>query len=114
MKIYHNPRCSKSRKTLALLEKRGAAPEVVEYLKDPPSPEELAELCRALGKRPLEILRVKEKRFAELGLSVKDERPDAEWFRILSENRILIERPIVVGKKGVAIGRPPENVLSVL
>lgn len=114
MKIYHNPRCSKSRQTLALLKERGTEVEVIEYLEKPPSPEELAELCRGLDKSPLELVRVKEKRFAELGLSARDERPDEEWLRIMSENPVLIERPIVVADTGVALGRPPENVLELL
>ena len=112
--IYHNPRCSKSRKTLELLRDRGVDLEIVEYLKVPPSPSALAALCEKLGLRPLEICRTKEKLFKELGLAAGDDRPDAEWLRILSENPSLIERPIVVYRGRAALGRPPENVLAIL
>lgn len=114
MKLYHNPRCSKSRQTLSLLQDRAVEFEVIEYLKDPPSPAELKRICRKLGKSPLELIRVKEKRFAELGLSPDDERTDDEWLRLMSDNPILIERPIVVTDTGVALGRPPERVLDLL
>lgn len=112
--IYHNPRCSKSRSTLALLGEKKCDVEVVEYLKKPPSPETLASICEALELRPFELIRKKETVFAELGLSAKDERPDSEWLRLMSENPALIERPIVVFRGRVAIGRPPENVLALL
>lgn len=112
--IYHNPRCSKSRSTLALLEERGLEVEVVKYLEHPPSAAELASLCHALGLRPLELIRTKEAAFRALGLSAGDERPDREWLRLMSENPVLIERPIVVYRGRAAIGRPPENVLSLL
>ena len=110
--IYHNPRCSKSRQTKALLGEREL--DVVEYLKDPPSVEELDRLSKALGVEPLEITRTKEPTFRELGLSESDERSRSEWLQLLHENPILIERPIVVHGGKVAIGRPPENVLRIL
>ena len=112
--IYHNPRCSKSRQTLAIVEERGYRPEVVLYLNDPPSVEQLDGFCRALGKEPLDIMRVKESRFGELGLSRKDSRSRNEWLRLIHENPILLERPIVVRGGKAAIGRPPENVLELL
>ena len=112
--IYHNPRCSKSRSTLALLVERKCDVKVIEYLEDPPSPGMLASICKVLGVRPLDIIRKKESAFAALGLSAKDERPDGEWFRLMSENPILIERPIVVYRGRAAVGRPPENVLALL
>lgn len=113
-KIYHNPRCSKSRQTLVLLEERGVDADICEYLNDPPTVEELDEICRRLGKEPQSILRVKEKRFAELGLSVADERSRQEWLQTMVDNPILIERPIVVRGKTAAVGRPPEAVLEIL
>jgi arsenate reductase len=112
--IFHNPRCSKSRATLALLHERGADVTVVEYLNAPPSAEELRMLCEKLKVSALDITRKKEKRFLELGLSAGDDRSEAEWFRILSENPVLIERPIVIVNGRAAMGRPPENVLSIL
>ncbi|RME00650.1 MAG: arsenate reductase (glutaredoxin) [Deltaproteobacteria bacterium] len=114
VKIYHNPRCSKSRQTLELLRERGFEIEVVPYLERPPSVAQLDAICRALGKEPLEIIRTKEKRFAELGLSKKDERSREAWLRLMVENPILIERPIVVHGEKAALGRPPENVLTIL
>jgi arsenate reductase len=112
--IYHNPRCSKCRATLALLQERGADVSVVEYLKAPPTADELRIICDMLGMSALDITRKKENRFSELGLSAGDERSETEWFRILSENPVLIERPIVIVNGRAAMGRPPENVLSIL
>ena len=113
-KIYHNPRCSKSRQTLELLKENGVEAEIIEYLKVPPTAEELRLLLKLLGVAPLEILRHKEARFAELGLSRNDERDEAAWIDILVANPVLIERPIVVNGKRAAIGRPPERVLNIL
>jgi arsenate reductase len=112
--IYHNPRCSKSRQTLDLIQRASYEPEIVRYLEDPPSPSRLDALLRALGKEPLEVMRTKEARFKELGLSKKDDRTRSEWIKIITENPILLERPIVVHDGKVAIGRPPENVLDIL
>ena len=112
--IWHNPRCSKSRRTLALLEERGCDVDVVLYLEAPPSASELDRLLTGLGRQPLEVIRTGEKTFAELGLSVSDQRPREEWLRLMSEHPILIERPIVVAGDRVAIGRPPESVLDIL
>jgi arsenate reductase len=112
--IYHNPQCRKCRATLALLQERGADVSVVEYLKAPPTADELRVLADKLGVSALGITRVKENKFSELGLSVGDDRSEAEWFRILSENPVLIERPIVLVNGRAALGRPPENVLSIL
>ena len=110
--LYHNPRCSKSRQTLAILTDNGIVPEVVEYLKTPPSEALLAEICTKLDKEPLEWIRTGEARFKELGLSKKDERTRKEWLTILAENPILIERPIVASGDQAVLGRPPENVLE--
>ena len=112
--IYHNPRCTKSRQTFALLREHGHEPTVVLYLDTPPSADEILELADKLGKSPLEFTRTKEARFKELGLTRKDARPDDEWARILSENPTLIERPIVVVGDRAALGRPPEDVLEIL
>lgn len=111
--IYHNPRCSKSRQTLALLEERGIQPEVVEYLKDPPDAATLKRLLAALGLEPRALMRRKEAPYAELGLD-DPARSEDELIQAMVDHPILIERPIVVTGKGAALGRPPENVLSIL
>lgn len=113
-RIYHNPRCSKSRQTLAILDDRGVDYDVIEYLQQPPSAAELKKILKMLNKTPLEIIRTGEKLFKELGLSKKDERPDDEWIKIMVENPKLIERPIVVSGAKAAMGRPPEDVLTIL
>ena len=107
--IWHNPRCSKSRQALALLEERGISPAVRLYLDDAPSTE-VAEVLRQLGVKPWELLRRGEKVFKELGLD-KDTADEA-LVEAMSANPILIERPIVVHDGGAALGRPPENVLE--
>ncbi len=114
VRIYHNPRCSKSRATLALLREKGYEPEVAEYLSTTPSADELDRICVMLGKEPLEVMRTKEARFRELGLSKQDERSRAEWIAIMVDNPILIERPIVISQGRAAIGRPPQDVLAIL
>jgi arsenate reductase len=112
--IYHNPRCSKSRQTLTLLREKGIEPEIVEYLKTPPSYKTLESIASQLGKEPLEWIRSGESVFKELGLSKKDDRSQEEWLKILAENPILIERPIVTTGNNAVLGRPPENVLELL
>ncbi|UCH49265.1 MAG: arsenate reductase (glutaredoxin) [Betaproteobacteria bacterium] len=110
--IYHNPRCSKSRKTLALLEEHGIEPTVVEYLKNPPDKQELGTITRKLGMKPEQIVRRGEASFKEhfAGKSLNDD----EWLDALAEYPILIERPIVVKGDRAVIGRPPENVLDLV
>ena len=111
--IYHNPRCSKSRQTLALLEERGIAPRVVDYLKTPPSAAELKTILKQLGLRPRDLMRKGEPLYAELGLKDRDLDDDA-LIALMVANPILIERPIVVSGGKAAIGRPPESVLGIL
>jgi arsenate reductase len=111
--IYHNPRCSKSRQTLALLEERGISPRVVDYLKTPPSAAELKTILKKLGLRPRDLMRKGEPRYAELGLKDRDLDDDA-LIALMVANPILIERPIVVSGGKAAIGRPPETVLEIL
>ncbi|MEK9594140.1 MAG: arsenate reductase (glutaredoxin) [Luminiphilus sp.] len=108
--IWHNPRCSKSRQTLALLEERGISPAVRLYLDDAPSTAEMIEVLRQLGIKPWELLRRGEKMFKELRLD-KD-TPDETLIKAMSANPILIERPIVIHGGGAALGRPPESVLG--
>ena len=107
--IWHNPRCSKSRQTLALLEERGISPIVRLYLDDAPSTSEVAEVLQQLGMKPWELLRQGEKVFKELGLD-KDAADEA-LIEAMSANPILIERPIVIHGGDVALGRPPESVM---
>jgi arsenate reductase len=109
--IYHNPRCNTSRKTLALLERKGVKPRVVEYLKTPPSAAELKRLLAKLGLRPRELLRKKEAK--EAGLD-KPDLSDAQLIAGMVKHPIAIERPIVVNGARAALGRPPEAVLKVL
>jgi arsenate reductase len=111
--IYHNPRCSKSRQTLALLEKKGVRPKIVEYLKEPPSAAALKRILKMLGLKPRDIMRKGEGVYAELGLKDKDLKDD-ELIALMVKNPILIERPIVVSGDEAAIGRPPEAVLTIL
>lgn len=108
--IYHNPRCSKSRQTLELLQARGVTPTVVEYLKTPPSAAELKAILTKLGKGPRDIVRSKEA--AEAGIA-KDLDGDA-LIAALSANPTAIERPIVVKGDKARVGRPPESVLEIL
>ena len=108
--IWHNPRCSKSRQTLALLEERGISPDVRLYLDDAPSTSEMAAVLRQLDIKPWELLRRGEKVFKELGLD-KDSA-DKALIDAMSANPILIERPIVIHGGGAALGRPPESVLG--
>jgi arsenate reductase len=109
--IYHNPRCNTSRQTLALLEKKGVKPQVVEYLKTPPTAVELKQLLAKLGLIPRELLRKKEAKEAGLGES---ELSDAQLIAGMVKHPIAIERPIVVKGNRAALGRPPEAVLKIL
>jgi arsenate reductase len=109
--IYHNPRCSKSRQTLELLEKKGVKPTVVEYLATPPSAAELKRILKMLGMTPRQLLRKKEAK--EAGLDDPKLADDALIRRMVA-NPVVIERPIVVKGSKAALGRPPENVLKIL
>ena len=111
--IYHNPRCSKSRQTLALLEEKGISPRIVDYLKTPPSAAELKAILKTLGLKPRDLMRKGEPRYAELGLKDRDLDDDA-LIALMVANPILIERPIVVSGGKAEIGRPPEKVLEIL
>jgi arsenate reductase len=109
--IYHNPRCGKSRDTLALLEKRGITPRIVEYLKTPPDTKTLKRLLQQLGLKPRQLLRKKEA--AEAGLDDPELSDDA-LIAGMVKHPIAIERPIVVNGDKAALGRPPEAVLKIL
>ena len=109
--IYHNPRCSKSRQTLSLLEERGIDPQIVEYLQTPPTAEELRRILGLLGLRPRDLLRKKEAK--EVGLDDPTLNDDALIAGMVA-NPIVIERPIVLAGGKAALGRPPEGVLDIL
>ena len=112
MKIYHNPRCSKSRETLQLITSSGVQPEIIEYLQTPPTIEELRNIIKLLGIKPEELIRKGETEFKEKfkGKSHSDD----EWIQIMVDHPKLIERPIVVKGRDAILGRPPENVKSLL
>jgi len=111
--IFHNPKCSKSRQTLALLEERGITPTIVEYLKDVPTKETLSEILALLGLEPRALMRRKEKEYAENNLASTDLSRD-QLIQAMVDFPRLIERPIVMANGKAAIGRPPENVLKIL
>jgi arsenate reductase (glutaredoxin) len=111
--IYHNPRCSKSRQALALIEQRGIKPKVIEYLATPPAEAELKRLLKLLGMAPRDLLRQKEAEYKQAKLDDPDVS-DAEIIRSMVKYPRLIERPIVVAGNKAALGRPPENVLKIL
>lgn len=111
--IFHNPRCSKSRQTLALIEDNGVAAEVVLYLEDTPSSSQLQGIIKKLGISPRELLRKGEEAYKTLGLSDVN-LSDAALVKAMVSNPKLIERPIVVSGDKAILGRPPENVLELL
>jgi len=111
--IYHNPRCSKSRQTLALLQGQGIEPKVVEYLNDTPDAATLDKILKRLKMEPRELMRRKEAPYKDLGLDDPKLSRD-KLIAAMVANPILIERPIVVKGAKVALGRPPESVLEIL
>ena len=111
--IYHNPRCSKSRKTLDLLRDAGIEPRVVEYLQDPPDAGELRRLVTMLGIPAADLLRKGEPEYRELGLDAAGVTED-QCIEAMARHPRLMERPIVVCGKRARIGRPPENVLEIV
>ncbi len=111
--LYHNPRCSKSRQTLALLEERGITPEIIEYLQTPPDAATITGLLDKLGLPAIELIRRGEAPFAELALAGKED-DDGALVEAMVSHPILIERPIVVAGDQARIGRPPEAVLDIL
>lgn len=116
MEIWHNPRCSKSRATLDLLEDAGVTPDVRRYLDDPPDAEELRRVLGLLGMRPWELVRSGEDAYRELGM-VDWDRSGADterWIAAMVEHPRLIERPVVVDGDRAVLGRPPEDVRSLL
>ncbi|WP_170517555.1 MULTISPECIES: arsenate reductase (glutaredoxin) [Ruegeria] len=109
---WHNPRCSKSRAGLALLEENGAQVEVRKYLENAPSTDELRTVLGKLGVNAIDMMRTGEKQFKELGLTKTS--PADELITAMAENPILIERPLAIAGDKAAIGRPPENLLTLI
>lgn len=113
VRIYHNPRCSKSRETLALLQEKGIQPEIIEYLKDAPQAEEISQVLALLGVEARAIMRKGEEEYKTLNLD-NPELTEAELVQAMAEHPRLMERPIVVAGNQARIGRPPHTVLEIL
>ena len=111
--IYHNPKCSKSRQTLELLIKQGIKPVLNEYLKNPPTAEEIKEILRKLGYAPRDLMRKKENAYTKHNLG-DPSLSDDDLIEFMIKYPVLIERPIVLTHEKAAIGRPPEQVLEIL
>ena len=111
--IYHNPRCSKSRQTLQLLEERNIDLDIVEYLKTPPDAKQLEHILDLLGLEPRELMRTREAAYKENDLGNENLSRD-ELIAAMVEHPILIERPVVIVDGKARIGRPPESVLEIL
>lgn len=108
--IWHNPRCSKSRQTMSILEEKDAQTEVVKYLETTPSAEEIKDVLKKLGIGARELMRTKEDEYKELGL--KDETDEQKLIEAMAAHPKLIERPIVIKGNKAVLGRPPEKVLE--
>ena len=113
VEIYHNPRCSKSRQTLQLLQENGIEPDITEYLKTPPGRAELVDILQMLNTEPRELMRRKEQEYKEAGLDNPDLTRD-QLIQAMIDHPRLIERPIVISNGKAALGRPPEQVLDIL
>lgn len=111
--IYHNPRCSKSRATLELLQQNGVEPDIVLYLEQVPSAAALEKIVQQLGVPVTEIIRFGEDIAKDLGLSKNDKRNVKDWCALIAAHPILLERPIVVHNNKARVGRPPEQVLDI-
>ena len=111
--IFHNPRCSKSRQTLSLIQEKNIDINIIEYLKTPPDISQLKQILKQLGYEPRQLIRKSEQIYKDLDLG--NENKTAEDLIIaMTQNPILIERPIVLSGEKAAIGRPPESVLNIL
>ena len=113
LKILHNPRCSKSRQTLAILSDNGVDVDIIEYLKDVPNKETLRQIIYILGIKPRDLLRKGEAVYKENNLR-REDLTDDDLIQFMLDNPILIERPIVYDDKRAVIGRPPDNVLKLI
>ncbi|MDT8407776.1 MAG: arsenate reductase (glutaredoxin) [Methylococcales bacterium] len=113
VRIYHNPRCSKSRQTLALLRERGIEPDIIEYLKHPPGTDTLSHLLTLLNLEPRALMRTQETEYKANNLD-NPKLSREQLVQALHDHPKLIERPIVVTEQRAVIGRPPENILTLL
>ena len=113
IKIYHNPRCSKSRQTLELINDRGIQPTIIEYLNTPPDKSELKNILALLNLKPRDLMRHKEQVYREMNLDDPN-LSDEALIDAMIQNPILIERPIVITNGKAALGRPPETILEIL
>jgi len=113
VEIWHNPRCTKSRQTLKLLQERGVEPEVIRYLEQPPDADRIAAVLKMLGVEARQLMRRKEALYKSLGLK-DDALDEPALIAAMADNPILIERPVVIAGGRAAIGRPPEAVLEIL
>lgn len=111
--IYHNPRCSKSRQTLGILEEQGIEPTVIKYLDTPPDAATLRDILQQLGITPRELMRTKEQEYKTQQLD-NENLTDEQLIQAMITTPKLIERPIVIANNKAIIGRPPENVLAIL
>ena len=113
VRVLHNPRCSKSRKTMEILGDQGVDVEIIDYLKQPPSIEELSDILNLLNMQPRELMRKHEQPYKDLNLENESLSRDA-LLKAMVETPILIERPIVINGNRAQIGRPPEKILDLL
>ena len=110
--LYYNPRCSKCREALCVLEEKGIEPEIIEYLKTPPTEKQLTDILKKLRLKAEELLRKKEPLFIEKYKNKK--LSNAEWIKVMCKNPLLIERPIAIEGNKAVIGRPAERVIEIL
>lgn len=113
-RIYHNPRCSKSRTTLELLNTHGVEVEIIDYLVQPPTSAEFDYMCKALAVPPMDLIRLKDKKYLELKISNPQNLSKDEWSALVRQHPHILQRPIVMIEGRVALGRPPENVLAII
>jgi len=112
--LFHNPKCSKSRETLKLLNEKGVSPKIVLYLNTPPTEIELKGIVKKLGIPAKSLVRFKESVASELGLTLSDGRSDTDWIKLMCAHPHLIERPLLISDQKAVIGRPPERVLDLI
>ena len=110
--IWHNPRCSKSREALKLLQEEGIEPKIYKYLDEHPTKEQIKEVLKMLGAKPRDIMRTKEKIYKELGL--KEVEDDEKLIEAMVEHPKLIERPIVIKDGKAVLGRPPQKIIELV
>ena len=111
--IFHNPRCSKSRQTLSLIQEKNIDINIIEYLKTPPDISQLKQMLKKLGYEPRQLMRKSEQIYKDLDLG-NENKTTEDLVIAMAQNPILIERPIVLSGEKAAIGRPPESVLNIL